>query len=95
MGEAMDTITNRGGYPVAKLHGLRMLAPEIFTRLPLSSADSTNVGRNIGMDCVWKGTYTPPTKAWRGIILAERIEQYQSPPRWQHVAVQEELPGLR
>ena len=82
MSEAMNAITDDHGYPSAKLHGLRMLSPTIFTKLPLASADSTNVARNMAYDCAWKGTYQPPTKAWRGIILAERIESQQSPQRW-------------
>ncbi len=35
------------GRPRVKLHGLRMLDVEVFSRLPLASADSTNVARNI------------------------------------------------
>src|SRR3990167_1882650 len=60
----------------------KAINPTIFTKLPLASADSTNVARNMAYDCAWKGTYQPPTKAWRGIILAERIESQQSPQRW-------------
>lgn len=66
------------GRPRVKLHGLRMLDPRIFGRLPLSSADSTNVARNIGLDTAWRGSYQPPSKAWRGNVLAARIEANQS-----------------
>jgi len=70
------------GSPITKLHGLRMLNSKVFERLPLSSADNTNIARNIGIDSRWKGTYLPPTKAARGVILANRIEAYQSAPIW-------------
>lgn len=82
MSEAMDAITDSNGLPPCKLHGLRMLNPKIFTKLPLSSADSTNIGRNIGIDCHWKGTYTPPDKASRALILRKRIESFNSAPSW-------------
>ena len=51
-----------------------MLNPEVFTRLPFASADSTNVGQNVGIDGKWRGTYQPPSKDWRAVVLAERIE---------------------
>jgi hypothetical protein len=64
--------------PCVKLHGLRMLDPRVFGKLPLASADSSNVARNIGIDSAWRGTYQPPSKAWRGSVLAARIESHQS-----------------
>lgn len=70
------------GRPTAKLHGLRMLDPRVFARLPLASADSTNVARNIGIDSAWRGTYQPATKAARGVVLADRIEAEQSAAEW-------------
>lgn len=82
MGEAMEVLCP-SGYPITKLHGLRMLNPAIFTQFPFSSADSTNVSRNIGIDSKWKGTYLPHNKAVRGIVLAERIESFNSAPYWE------------
>jgi hypothetical protein len=82
MGEAMEAICDDKGRPRTKLHGLRMLDTEVFSRLPLSSADSCNVGRNVGLDCKWSGPYEPPTKAWRGTVLAARIESVNSAARW-------------
>lgn len=76
------------GRPRAKLHGLRMLDPRIFTVFPFSSADSTNIARNIGIDSAWRGTYTPNSKAVRGIVLAERIEAQQSASRLEAAALQ-------
>lgn len=64
--------------PITKLHGLRMLNKDIFTKLPLASADSTNIARNIGIDSTWKGTYSPQSKETRAYVLAERIESYNS-----------------
>lgn len=70
----------RRGRPVVKLHGLRMLSFRIVTSVPLASADSTNVARNIGMDGNWAGgPYAPVTKETRAMVLAERIESHQAP----------------
>jgi len=90
MTEAME-IACPFGQAEAKIHGLRMLNPEIFSRFPFSSADSTNVARNIGIDRARRGTYQPPNKAVRGLVLAERIESMQSAPTWDRCAIQEPL----
>lgn len=83
MTEAMDALCwDDSGLPPCKLHGLRMLNPKVFSRLPLSSADSTNIGRNIGIDQAWKGTYTPPTKEARARVMRQRIESVNSARRW-------------
>ena len=81
--EAMNAICDSRGHPICKLHGLRMLNPEVFTRLPFASADSTNIGQNIGIDSAWRGTYQPPSKEWRALTMAERIESHNSAPTWQ------------
>jgi len=82
MGKAMRVVCDDDGRPMCKLHGLRMLDPAIFGHLPLSSADSTNIGRNIGIDQAWRGTYSPPTKEARASVMRSRIEAHNSPPRW-------------
>lgn len=46
MSDAMAVACDDTGRPRAKLHGLRMLDPAIFSKLPLASADSTNAVRN-------------------------------------------------
>lgn len=74
--EAISAICNDIGQPMVKLHGLRCLNPEIFSNLPLASADSTMVARNIGIDNAWKGTYQPKSKETRTSILVERIETH-------------------
>ena len=82
MRKAMDVICDRHGRPCSKIHGLRMLNPEVYKQFPFASADSTNIGRNIGIDSAWKGTYTPPTKEARAMIMRERIESHQSLTFW-------------
>lgn len=82
MARAMHVLCDRAGRPLCKIHGLRMLDPAIFTKLPLSSADSTNIGQNIGIDQAWRGTYTPPTKEARAAVMRERLESQHSPARW-------------
>lgn len=83
MTEAMGVCCDGEGRPRAKLHGLRMLDPTIFSHLPFSSADSTNVARNIGMDTAWERVpYAPKSKRTRALILLERIELHASASRW-------------
>lgn len=82
MKAAMEVATYTDGAPRCKLHGLRMLNPTVFSQLPLSSADSTMVGRNLGVCSAWKGTYLPVHKETRARILAERIEVHASASRW-------------
>ena len=81
MHRALEAICD-SGRPRCHLHGLRMLNPSIFARLPLASADSCNIARNIGIDKAWRGTYAPSSKAWRGIVIAGRIEAHQSASEW-------------
>lgn len=81
MGAAMDFICD-AGRPPCKLHGLRMLDPAIFSRLPLSSADSTNAAVNCGSVSRF-GQYTPPTAGQRAEVIAERIEAHNSAAVWE------------
>lgn len=78
MKDLIRHVTDDYGQPIAKLHGLRMLNPQIFTKLPLASADSTNVARNIGIDKAWSGAYAPASKETRAALLVERIESHNS-----------------
>ena len=83
MARAMRVLCDDDGRPMCKLHGLRMLDPDIFTKIPFSSADSTNIGRNIGIDQAWRsGNYLPPTKEARASVMRERIESQNSPAKW-------------
>ncbi|MRS19840.1 hypothetical protein GJV08_11800 [Enterobacteriaceae bacterium RIT692] len=77
--DLISNIVDESGYPICKLHGLRMLNKDIFMHLPLSSADSTNIARNIGIDKYWEKTpYRTSSKETRAWVLAERIESNNS-----------------
>lgn len=82
MVEAMDVVCDRSGRPVCKLHGLRMLNPDVFSCFPFASADSTNIARNVGIDSKWTGSYTPPSKESRAQVMRDRIESRQSLILW-------------
>jgi len=80
--DAMNKICDNQGRPPCKLHGLRMLNPKIFTKLPLSSADSTNAARKVCLNQNLFGTYKPP-KGWqRAVVVADRAEAFNSAPAW-------------
>lgn len=90
MAAAMDVLCDEQGRPPCRLHGLRMLNPKVFKRLPLSSADSTNATVNSGsLDRF--GMYLPPTAAQRSAVIAERIERENSAAVWIREPIQEEL----
>lgn len=82
MADMMDAVCDSEGRPLVKLHGLRMLDPGVFSKLPLSSADSTNVARNVGIDSAWRQSYAPASRAMRALILMERIERHASATYW-------------
>lgn len=84
LAEVLPAICGEGGRPVVKLHGLRMLNPAITKHVPLSSGDSTNVARNIGIDKRWNGGYAPATKETRVDVLIERIEQHETVDKMDH-----------
>jgi hypothetical protein len=92
MARAMRVLCDDEGRPMCKLHGLRMLNPEIFSRLPLSSADSTNIGQNIGIDQAWRGTYQPNTKEGRAVAMRARIESHPALARWNFIVPEVEAP---
>jgi hypothetical protein len=90
-----DQICDENGQPPCKLHGLRMLNPEVFTVLPLSSGDSTQVAINGGkMSAPHFGRYLPPSTFVRSVVLADRIESYNSAAVWEKncECVQAEVP---
>lgn len=91
MCEIMSIICDSDGLPRCKVHGLRMLDSEVFSRLPLASADSCAVARNIGIDAAWTGSYRPPTKATRGVVLRARIEATNGASAWAGRAKQMDL----
>ena len=81
MCKAMESVTELGR-PISKLHGLRMLDPAVYTRFPFSSADSTNIARNVGIDSRWTQAYPPPTKESRAALMRDRIEAHNSAGQW-------------
>lgn len=82
MTAAMNAIVDDQGRPNCRLHGLRMLDPVVFTKLPLSSADSTNAAVNSGSLSRF-GQYLPPTSSQRAAVIAARIEAHNSAHIWQ------------
>lgn len=92
MEEVREVAADSDGIPHVKLHGLRMLDPTIFSQIPLASADSCNVGRNIGIDKKWTGSYPPVTARTRALVLSERIERHVSAARWsRRIGIQKNL----
>ena len=82
MGQALDYVCDENGRPPCKLHGLRMLDPRIFTKLPLSSADSINAVRRSNQSDRF-GYYAPPTPSGRSMVVADRIESFSSASVWE------------
>ena len=80
--ELMRVFCDADGYPLVKIHGLRMLDPVIFSHIPFSSADSCNVARNIGLDSRWDGPYVPRSTAVRAMVMIDRIESHAAARRW-------------
>lgn len=91
MEQAMRVICDDAGQPLCRLHGLRMLDPAVFSRFPFASADSVNIGRNIGIDQAWRGPYAPPTKESRTQLMRARIESVNAPAVFSFGAQQMEL----
>lgn len=90
MSSAMRILCDDMGRPICKLHGLRMLNPAVFTKLPFSSTDSTNIGRNVNIDKNWKnGNYLPPTKESRAHIMRTRIESHNAPAVWNFIQTEQ------
>lgn len=81
--DALRVVCDKDGLPKVKLHGLRMLNHRIFSKIPFSSCDSTNVARNIGIDKSFtKEPFKSASKAIRGLALASRIESFNSSSTW-------------
>jgi hypothetical protein len=93
MHHVMRTICTDDGRPICKLHGLRMLDPRVFGQFPFASADSTNIGRNIGLDTKWGGPYAPPTKESRVQVMRDRVESVNAPSAYTFTAEQFGLLG--
>jgi hypothetical protein len=92
MAEAMSVVCDEHGRPRTRLHGVRMFDPYVFASFPFSSADSTNIARNVGLDGRWTGSYAPATKGGRGAVLADRIEIANAAARWNGLQFTDSLP---
>jgi hypothetical protein len=84
MAEVMNVITDADGRPFCKLHGLRMMAPPIFTKYPFRSVDSTNCAQNGSRNA--KRIDERLTSGQGAIITAWRIESHSSPGFWDRKA---------
>lgn len=93
MSFVMDQLCDDKGRPPCRLHGLRMLNPAVFSKLPLTSADSTNAGMNCGAKERF-GMYCPPTSGQRAAVIAARIEAINSSPLWERQDTNKEPNGL-
>lgn len=82
MSGAMDRACVNGR-PRCALHALRMLNPAIFKRLPLASADSTNVAQNGPRKASEMSRYKIEVGNVVGReVLAQSIESQQSAAEW-------------
>ena len=88
---AMKLICDGKNQPKTKIHMLRGLDPEVFEMYPFASADSTNAGRNCGMDSAWKGTYAPPSTGWRARVIMAKTESFNSAECWNPQAFTSDL----
>ena len=80
------------GVPRTKVHGLRMLDPEIVGAFPFSSGDSTTATRKATFNTEWEGyPYAPVSKAARASLVADRIERGQSPSFYKPKPIQLDL----
>ena len=79
MNEAMKAICDKDESgklrPICKVHGMRMLDKDVFTKYPLASADSVNVALRVSRSTVSR-RHMPPT--YRAQKCLERIEPYNS-----------------
>jgi len=78
MNQAFDVLCDDDGRPRVKVHGLRMMAPTIFSLFPFASVDSTNIARNIGIDSYWDsfayGRALP--KDTRALVIRDNCESH-------------------
>jgi len=89
MDEAFDSICVNG-YPLAKMHGLRMLRRDIIERYPFASCDSTNAVQNGTREAAKNNV----DSSWGQQTIARRIEIAKSPSKWVSKSNQELLPIL-
>jgi hypothetical protein len=86
MDEAFEAICE-DGYPITKVHGLRMLRKDIIERYPFASCDSTNAVQNGTREAMKNGV----DSSWGRMTIARRIEAAQSPSKFVKAEKQLEL----
>ena len=91
MNDALLSICDNGR-PITKLHGLRMLRPDLFEQLPLASADSAGVSRSIGTTN-WGGAYRQASPLVKALVLIDSYESKNSAAEWRGIPAQEEMFG--
>ena len=91
MRKIFEVICDQEGVPQAKVHGLRMLDPEIVEKFPFSSCDSATASIKSMFDKEWKHRFWPQSKAGRAALVADYLERAQSPSFYQLKPVQMEL----
>lgn len=82
MDEIMRCLCTKDWRPRCRVHGMRMLNKDVFTRLPLASADSVNVARNMHMVLKRKFARHAPHEYRARTILEKNIEPYNSAERY-------------
>lgn len=75
---AMHSICDSDGKPPCELHGLRMLNTKITSQIPLTSADSTTLARNLAYDSKSK----IKCRHERAVSLRNHIESLVISDRW-------------
>jgi len=88
----LDAICDPNGRPICKLHGQDMMAPDIFTAMPLASVDGNCAARDEQPSSRF-GHYQPPEKMQRATVIADRIETHNSAPIWERPRKQLMYPG--
>ena len=91
MRKIFEVVCDQDGVPRVKVHGLRMLDPEIVTNFPFSSCDSAGASILSSFDNGWSFPYAPETKSGRAALYANKVEMSQSPSFYKLKPIQMEL----
>lgn len=91
MRKIFEVVCDQDGVPRVKIHGLRMLDPEIVKNFPFSSCDSAGACILSCYDHEWSFPYAPVTKAGRAALYADKVEMVQSPSFYKFKPIQMEL----
>ena len=89
--EALTAICDEDGRPPCRLHGLRMMNIAVFTKIPFHSVDSTVAIYDSQYDVNWSARNAPKPRHLRGLVIADRIESFQSAPTWTPQPIQRGL----